>query len=111
MKTTKIILASIMAIILCLGLASCAKKLSGTYSAEVLGSGAEYKFSGSKVTISIKALGASVAEVEGKYSIDGDKITFEFESEDEEVKKYSGTFDFKEEDDSIKIGVITYKKK
>lgn len=114
-KSVRIIAVALVAIMLCMALVSCGKKLSGTYSALVLGSGAEYEFSGSKVTITVKALGAVVAEVEGKYSIDGDEITFEFESDDskesDEVKKYNGTFDFEETDDGdIKIGLITYEK-
>ena len=33
------------------------------------------------------------------------------EDEDEDVKKYDGTFDFEEKEDSIKIGIIEYEKK
>jgi hypothetical protein len=63
------------------------------------------------VTIAIKALGFEAASTEGTYSIDGDKITFEFESEKDEVKKYDGTFDFEkiENDDgseTITIGAL-----
>lgn len=114
-KSVRIIAIALVAVMLCLSLVSCGKKLSGTYSAIVLGSGAEYEFKGSKVEITVKAVGIVVAEVEGKYSIDDDKITFEFETEDskeaDEVKKYSGTFDFEEKDNGdIKIGLITYEK-
>ena len=105
-KTLRVIAVVMVAIMLCLSLASCGKKLSGTYSAEVFGSGVEYEFSGSKVTITVKVLGAEVGSAEGKYSIKDDKITFEFESEDEDVDKYSGTFDFEEGEDYIKIGTF-----
>jgi hypothetical protein len=93
---------------LCLSLVSCGKKLSGTYSAIVLGSGAEYEFKGSKVEITVKAVGIVVAEVEGKYSIDDDKITFEFE--DEDAEDFAGTETFKElENGNIEIGGVEYK--
>ncbi|MBR6680957.1 MAG: hypothetical protein IKL59_06815 [Clostridia bacterium] len=114
-KSVRIVALALVAVMLCFALVSCGKKLNGTYSAVIAGSGAEYEFKGSKVTITVKALGTVVAEVEGKYSIDDDKITFEFESEDskesDKVKTYNGTFDFEETDDGdIKIGIITYKK-
>ena len=110
-KAAALILLSVM---LCSVFTSCAKKLSGTYTAEVIGSGVELKFSRSNVTISIKALGSVVAEAEGKYSISDDKITLEFETDKEnedKVKTYNGTFDFAENENSIKIGLITYEKK
>ena len=114
-KLIKTIAMTLVILTLGLALVSCGKTLNGTYSAVIIGSGAEYEFKGNKVTITVKALGAEVAEVEGKYSIDDDKITFTFESDDEKenekVKEYSGTFDFEETDDGdIKIGIITYKK-
>lgn len=110
-KSVRILAVVMVALMLCLTLASCGKRLSGKYSAEILGSGATYEFKGSKVTISIKALGAEVATAEGKYEIKDDKITFTFESDKDEVKEYDGTFDFEEKDDSIKIGIIEYEKK
>ncbi len=109
-KSIRILAVALVAVILCLSLVSCGKKLSGTYAAEIIGTGAEYEFKGSKVTITVKALGAEIASAEGKYSIKDDKITFEFDSEDEEVKSYSGEFDFEEKENSIKIGIIEYKK-
>ena len=114
-KSVRIISLALVAVMLCFALVSCGKRLNGTYSAVIVGNGAEYEFKGSKVTITVKALGAEVAEVEGKYSIKDDKITFEFTSDNDneanEVKKYSGTFDFEELDNGdIKIGILTYKK-
>lgn len=110
-KSVRILAVVMVALMLCLTLASCGKRLSGKYSAEILGSGVTYEFKGSKVTISIKALGAEVATAEGKYEIKDDKITFTFESDKDEVKEYDGTFAFEEKDDSIKIGIIEYEKK
>ena len=94
--------------------AACGKTLSGEYSAEidivVLKYTATYEFKGSKVTITVKLLGSSVFDAEGTYKIDGDEITFTFESDDEEADEYNGTFDFEEKEDSIKIGIVEYKK-
>ena len=111
-KITRVLSVLLVFITICLSFSSCGKRISGTYSAEVIGTGVEYAFSGSKVTITIKALGSVVGTSEGKYSIKDDKITFEFENKDsDDVEKYNGTFDFEENDNSIKIGVVTYKKK
>lgn len=112
MKTLVKLMALSLVLVMALGiLASCGKTLSGTYAAETLGTGATLEFKGSKVKITVKALGAELGSAEGKYSIDGDKITFTFDSEDDDVKAYNGTFDFAEEDDYIKVGIVTYKKK
>ena len=114
-KLIKAIAVALALVTLCLSLVSCGKTLRGTYSATILGSGAEYTFKGYNVTVTVKALGAEIAEVEGTYSIKDGKITFRFESDDEaeneKVKEYSGTFDFEEaENGDIKIGIITYSK-
>ena len=111
MKKTIRVLALVMALTMVLFVfASCGKKLSGKYSAELLGTGATYEFKGSKVTITVKALGATAATFEGTYKIADDQITFTFESDDKDAEKYSGTFDFEEKEDSIKIGLVEYKK-
>ena len=112
MKKLVKLMALSLVLVMALGLlASCGKTLSGTYAAETLGTGATLEFKGSKVTITVKALGMELGSAEGKYKIDGDKITFTFESEDDDVKAYNGTFDFAEEAEYIKIGLTTYKKK
>ena len=107
MKTTVRIIA-VLLLVCMLGatVVACGKKLSGTYSAEFIGTGVEYVFDGSKVSINLKAAGVQLASAEGTYSIDGDKITIEFESEDDKVKNYAGTFDFEEGEDYIKIGAF-----
>ena len=107
----KIVALVLVAVMLTMTLVSCGTKLSGTYAAEILGTGAEYEFKGSKVTITVKVLGAEVATAEGKYSIKKDEITFTFESDDEDVEKYDGTFDFEKGEDYIKIGALEYKAK
>ena len=117
-KSVKFLALAVAVLMLCMAFASCGKKLSGEYKldATIAGTGAvtTYDFSGSKVTVTIetKALGqvTGTVELEGKYSIKDDKITFEFESEKDDAKEYAGTFDFKETDDGIKIGLFEYKK-
>lgn len=108
MKRSIKVLALVMtAVLLCLTLASCGKTLSGTYTMELLGTGTELEFKGSKVTMTVKVAGAEVGDpIEGKYSIKDDKITFEFESDDKDAKEYNGTFDFEEGEDYIKIGTF-----
>ncbi len=118
-KSIRIIAVALVAVMLCLSLAACGKKLSGTYEpaatsggilggiADALNTGVEYTFKGSKVTIEV-TLAGNVTTFEGKYSIDDDKITFEFE--DEDAKTYAGTQTFEELDSgNIKIGGVEYK--
>ncbi len=106
-KSIKVLALVMTVVLLCLTLASCGKTLSGTYSMEALGTGSEMEFKGNKVTLTVKVAGKVVGEpVEGKYSIKDDKITFEFESEDKDAENYSGTFDFEEGEDYIKIGTL-----
>ena len=101
----------LVAVILCMSLAACGKKLSGKYSAEIpVVGGVAFTFNGSKVTITITALGQQIASVEGKYSIKDDQITLTFESEDEKVEEYNGTFTFAETEKGIKIGLVEYRK-
>ena len=110
-KTVRLIALAMVAVMLCLALAACGKTISGKYSAEALGTGATYDFKGSKVTVTYKALGTEVYSVECKYEIKDDKITFTFESEDDDVKAYNGTFDFEEGENYIKVGLTKYEKK
>lgn len=108
-------LALALVTVVCL-LASCGKTISGTYAADVgstsiIGGSATYKFSGSKVTISVTAGIAGFEKTtafEGKYEINEDQITFTFE--DSDAGKYNGTQSFEKGDDYIKIGGVTYTK-
>lgn len=100
---------AMVAIMLCLALVGCGKKLSGTYEmvTETMGvkSGIEMEFKGNKVTMSVVVAGQVVGEpVEGEYSIKGDKITFTFEGEDAE--EMSGEFSFEKGEDYIEIGEL-----
>lgn len=122
-KITRVVALALVIALACITLASCGKTLSGTYTAggSVLGTGATttYKFSGSKVTLTVEGslLGMSSSETfEGTYKItesdDGSmKISFDFG--DEDAKEYSTSFNFKEDKDAgtITIGLITYTKK
>lgn len=118
-RSVKILAVALVAVILCMSLTACGKRLSGTYEpaaasdglGEILGdalnSGVEYTFKGSKVIIEVTLFG-QVETYEGKYSIDDDKITFEFE--DEDAEDFAGTQTFKELDNgNVEIGGVEYK--
>ena len=123
MKKTlvRVLTLTLVAVMLVTMLASCGKKLSGSYEAEfdilVAKYTATYTFSGSKVDITKKTttlLGTSnTVELTGEYEItetdDGKmEITITLESEDDDIK--SGTFAFEEGEDYIKIGIVQYNK-
>ncbi len=109
-KSIKIMSVVLVVLMLCLTLASCGKKVpSGTYEAP-LGLGS-YEFKGSKVTVEI--LGE---EIEGTYKIKDDKISFQFESDDEDMQELldemgDEAVSYEKTDDGIKIGGVEYKKK
>ena len=118
---TRLIAVALVAVMLCIGLASCAKTISGSYKGEIniLLASYEviYEFKGNNVTVTRKVesvLGDSDPVVlEGTYEIteddDGElKIEFTYETEDDVVK--GGKFDFEEGDDYIKIAGIKYSK-
>lgn len=106
-KIVALILVSIMMVGM---LTACAKTLSGTYKTDaVLGTYASYTFSGSKVTFKSYLAGNEVASVSGKYEIDGDSITFTWDSSDT-GDALTGTKTFEETEDGIKIGILTLKK-
>ena len=127
MKKTfvRVLSFALIAVMMVCALASCAKKISGTYVAEVggelAGYTATYTFSGKKVNVTKEATIAGFSkttELNGTYEIaendEGElEITLSFETEDDEIK--SGTFTFSEgvENDVeyIKIAGIKYTKK
>lgn len=105
----------------CAVLASCAETISGTYEGsaglgDLAGGTLTYKFSGSKVTLTVttKVLGVESSNTfDGTYEIikkdDGSKqIKFTF---GDDGSKYSGTVAYEKVDDGVKIGGVTYKKK
>ncbi|MBQ8747707.1 MAG: hypothetical protein IJZ08_07575 [Clostridia bacterium] len=91
-------------------LVSCGTLLNGSYSAEVLGSKMTYTFTGNKVTLTVSVLGTQIASIDGTYKIKGSSITLTFGGDEAEAKQYSGSYDFIKNDDSIKIGLVEYKK-
>lgn len=121
MKNLKRFVAlAMITVLFCMSLVACGNKLSGTYSATgdlfgVAGSTTTYKFSGSKVTVSVSA---SVLGFEKNNSFDG---TYELVEEDgknyivftfgdEDAGSYSGKFSFAETENGIKISGVEYKK-
>ncbi len=116
MKKTVRILAVVMALLaVTLVFASCGTTISGTYSNEVellgIASGTTFEFKGSKVSMTIKVAGMSGDPIEGTYKIKDDKITFTFEGDSEDAKKWNQEVSFEKTDDGIKIGGVEYKKK
>lgn len=90
--------------------ASCGKTLSGTYQTEkVLETYTELKFSGSKVTISVYAVGAQVSSVECTYELKDTSIVITVP--DGENAPLSGEMSFEKTDDTLKIGALTFHKK
>ena len=104
----KIIALALVAVMLTLTLVSCGG-VSGTYSAELVGSGVELEFKGSKVIARFKLLGMYGDPIEGTFKVKGDEITITFPDGDKDTQDLSGTHAFEKGDDYIKIGVVTYK--
>lgn len=113
-KTLRIVALAMVAVMLCLCLASCGKSLSGEYffgDKTVTKSYTTYTFKGNKVTVEVYVLGNKVGNdsFEGTYKIKDNEITFTYTNAAGEEK--SNTQSFEElEDGSIKIGLVTYKK-
>ena len=113
----RVICLVLVIVTVCAALVSCGGP-SGTYGDASGLAGVEYKFSGSKVSVTFGVLGFTKT-VDGKFSVGKDSdgkrtITFTFEGED--ATRYEGTHSFSSgKDDSgeyIKIdGVTLYKKK
>lgn len=113
-KTLRIIALAMVAVMLCLCLASCGKSLSGEYyfgDKTVTKTYTTYTFKGNKVTVEAYLLGNKVTDdsFEGKYAIKDGEITFTYEDSKGEEKSITHTFE-ELEDGSIKIGLVTYKK-
>ncbi len=122
-KFARILAAALVVVTLCAVFASCGK-VSGAYKAELdLGFGktsTTYEFGMfGKVTVTMEGelLGQSKTRTyEGKYEIienddDTMDIKFTFEDENDDTKEVSGTYDFAidKENNTVKIGIITYK--
>lgn len=114
-KTIRILALVMVAATLCCMMVACGKKLSGKYAldtgkvgdflGDLTNSSTTLEFSGSKVTISVTVFGKIYSET-GKYTIDGNQITLDFDDEEDEIEDYDGTFTFEEGEDYIKIGAF-----
>ena len=119
-KSIRIVAMLMVVLTLCMSLASCAKKLSGEYSADVFGTGTTMTFDGSdiKIAITVTLLG-EVASLDATYEIKDDKISFDIADEEEVTndlaKKVIESLEepvaFEEGEDYIKIGDVKYEKK
>ena len=118
-KVLSLVLAVAVLATLCLTFASCGKKLSGKYSADVFGTGTTMTFDGKNVKIGFTVtFVGEVASVDATYKIKGDTITFEFADEDEvsnsSAKKVIQSLEepvsFEEGDGFIKINGVKYEK-
>ncbi len=111
-KVIKAVAVLALALIVCMSFVSCGKKLSGKYEADIVIAKVQLEFSGNKVTLKPSVFGVAGHEIEGTYEIDDDKITLTYGDEDKDAAEeydLSGTFDFEEGDDYIKIGLVKYK--
>ena len=92
-------------------LGSCGGGLSGRYESVVAGTGVAYDFKGSKVTVEVYAVGEIVTTIRGTYRIEGNKITITPDrNSGSGADQYTGTFDYKQDGDTITIGRIVMKK-
>ena len=117
-KILSLVLALAVLTTACLTLASCGKKLSGTYVNEGPLSTITYEFEGNKVTLTDTVhIGASTHDItySGEYKIVKDKesgdlkITFTFN--DNNAVNYNKTCTFEETDNGIKLNGLLYEKK
>ena len=112
-RSIRILAVALVAVMLCMTLASCGNKLSGEYVGDMgIFGKVTYTFKGNKVEISYKSLLGTVTSIDGTYSIDDDEITISLDdgADEDDVEAFSGTFAFEKTDDGIKIGMFEYKK-
>ena len=130
-RSIRILAIAMVAIMLCLTLASCGKTLSGKYEpvvvkedgvldkiagaiADATNSSVVYIFEGKKVTIETTLAGNVMTE-EAEYKIEDDKIIFTYivddaESEELSEEDLTTTKTFEElENGNIKIGGVEFK--
>ena len=112
-KTIRIVAIAMVAVMLCLCLASCGKTLSGEYyfGDKTLKTYTTYTFSGSKVTVEAYAFGQKVGNdsFEGTYLIKDGEITFTYKNAAGEEKSSTQTFE-ELDNGNIKIGMVTFTK-
>ena len=96
-------------------LVACGGVPSGTYvngDTSLTKTYTQYEFKGSKVVFTSYVGGNKVEAIsfEGKYKVDGDEITFTWKNAEGEEKTNTVTY-AENEDGSLAIGPLTYKKK
>lgn len=121
MKTmTRVVAVALVAVMMCMMLASCGNTLNGKYSAETLNGTVsyDYEFSGKNVTLKITTpslvgalLGSGSENIrlqEGTYEIKDDMITFTWESNSGEgaVEVGAGPYSYASGDGFIMIDGI-----
>ena len=122
MKTMiKFMAISLLAVMMCVMLASCGTTLNGSYSAEtkvlLVDVKYSYEFEGKNVTVKTETevpfIGTVVNSQTGTYEIKDDKITFTWgdaAAEENATVVENGPFDFEKGKDYIKIGGLTLTK-
>ena len=120
-KSIRILALSMVAVMLCLCLASCGNTLKGEYESKLGALGLIRKtreFDGDNVTVTYWVSDLAVSTVEGTYTIDDDKITFDFVDESgvdhkdarEFLETLKGELSFEKGKDYVKIGGVEYTK-
>ena len=102
------ILVAVLLVCMMFTLASCGKKLNGTYSREEDGLKLSYTFNKDGTfegTLDLGLLGEH--DFEGEYEIDGDEITLKYELMGEEIDE---TYDFKKGNNYIEINDEKFEK-
>ena len=118
-KTTRILSAILLIAVLCISLASCAKQLSGKYTADIYGTGTTLTFEEDtvKIAITVTFVG-EVASLNATYKIEDDTISFDIADEEnvtnslarQVIESLEAPSPFKETEDYIKIGDTIYQK-
>ena len=117
MKNTLRVVSIVMVVVmLCVSLASCAKTVSGKYKADYYGSGIAMIFDGSNVEIEITAVDMVLASIDASYTIEEEKISFNFDDAEKITNVFAKAFidelqapvSFAEGDGYIEIDGIKY---
>ena len=109
----KKILALVLALSLIFVLASCGRKLSGTYVLEGPMGNTKYEFKGKKVTLTVETILDDIV-YSGEYKIaktDDGKLEITFTFEDGGAAEYSKTRTFEKTKNGIKLNGLEYVKK
>ena len=115
-NVVRILCVALVVTMAVISLVSCGAVPSGTYVIEggdvnLTQTYTQYKFSGSKFEYTSYLLGKKVeaTSYSGKYKVEDGEITFTWKDSDGETQTKTVTY-AKNEDGSLKIGLLTYKK-